>query len=156
MIERRMADDGQLQSKVVGGLSYSLLNTTVGRVGTFITGLLLARLLSPEDYGLFAIAQVVLLALLELQRVGREPCAGEVGRGSTSDRADGCDDERGLEPRAGCGVLRPGAGPRLLLRGARGNLDDPVLSTCVVADAVTAIPAAVMSRECHAGAESCP
>ena len=147
MIERGASDDGQLQSRVVRGLSYSLLNTTVGRVGTFITGLLLARLLSPEDYGLFAIAQVVLLALLSFN---------ELGVSLALVKWDG--DPRRIAPTvatmslawslvlaAGCFVLAPVLADSFEAPEATWMIR--VLSTCVVADAVTAIPAAVMSRE---------
>ncbi|MEV4311913.1 lipopolysaccharide biosynthesis protein [Actinocrispum sp. NPDC049592] len=51
-------------------LSLSLLNTIVGRLGTFLTGIVLARLLTPHDFGLYAVAFVALMALLSLNELG--------------------------------------------------------------------------------------
>ncbi|CAM3451702.1 lipopolysaccharide biosynthesis protein [Kibdelosporangium persicum] len=48
----------------------SLLNTVVGRLGTFLTGIVLARLLTPHDFGVYAIAFVALITLLSLNELG--------------------------------------------------------------------------------------
>jgi PST family polysaccharide transporter len=48
----------------------SLLNTVVGKLGTFVTGIVLARLLMPEDFGVYAVAFVALIALLSLNELG--------------------------------------------------------------------------------------
>lgn len=48
----------------------SLLNTVVGKAGTFITGIVLARLLMPHDFGVYAVAFVALIALLSLNELG--------------------------------------------------------------------------------------
>jgi PST family polysaccharide transporter len=57
-------------SKVRRALGMSLLNTAVGRLGTFLTGIVLARLLVPEDFGVYAVALVALTALLSLNELG--------------------------------------------------------------------------------------
>ncbi|WP_132111378.1 lipopolysaccharide biosynthesis protein [Actinocrispum wychmicini] len=51
-------------------LRLSLLNTVVGKAGTFLTGIVLARLLTPQDFGLYAVAFVALIALLSLNELG--------------------------------------------------------------------------------------
>ena len=51
-------------------LSLSLLNTVIGKLGTFLTGVLLARLLTPEDFGVYAVALVALAAVLSLNELG--------------------------------------------------------------------------------------
>jgi O-antigen/teichoic acid export membrane protein len=51
-------------------LRLSLLNTVVGKAGTFLTGIVLARLLSPHDFGLYAVAFVALIGLLSLNELG--------------------------------------------------------------------------------------
>ena len=57
-------------SKVRRALGMSLLNTAVGRLGTFLTGIVLARILVPEDFGVYAVALVALTALLSLNELG--------------------------------------------------------------------------------------
>lgn len=51
-------------------LRLSLLNTVVGKLGTFLTGIVLARLLTPTDFGVYAVAFVALVALLSLNELG--------------------------------------------------------------------------------------
>ncbi|MFD1048260.1 oligosaccharide flippase family protein, partial [Kibdelosporangium lantanae] len=51
-------------------LKLSLLNTIVGKAGTFLTGIVLARLLTPADFGVYAVAFVALIALLSLNELG--------------------------------------------------------------------------------------
>jgi O-antigen/teichoic acid export membrane protein len=56
-------------SKVRRALGMSLLNTAIGRLGTFLTGIVLARLLVPVDFGVYAVALVALTALLSLNEL---------------------------------------------------------------------------------------
>ena len=51
-------------------LAMSFLNTLVGRVGTFAVGIALARLLSPADFGVYAVALVTLNAMLSFNELG--------------------------------------------------------------------------------------
>ncbi len=62
--------DAALGSAVSKGLWWSLLNTVVARLGTFVSGIVLARLLVPEDYGVFAVALVTMTALLSINELG--------------------------------------------------------------------------------------
>ena len=52
------------------GAAWSLLNSAVVRLGSVVSGIVIARLLVPEDYGTFAIALVVLNALLSINELG--------------------------------------------------------------------------------------
>jgi PST family polysaccharide transporter len=63
-------EDPTLSSHVARGFRWSLLNNTVTRIGSFLTGVLLARLLVPHDYGVYAAALVVLNVLLSLNELG--------------------------------------------------------------------------------------
>ena len=58
------------EGRVRRALGFSLLNTAVGRLGTFVTGIVLARLLAPADFGVFAVALVVLNGLLAVNEMG--------------------------------------------------------------------------------------
>lgn len=51
-------------------LSFSALNTVLAKLGSFLTGVVLARLLVPEDFGVFAVALVVLSAVLSMNELG--------------------------------------------------------------------------------------
>jgi PST family polysaccharide transporter len=64
-------DSGRrLGGAVRRGLGFSILNNALSRLGTVVTGIVLARLLSPSDYGDFAVALVVLNALLSINELG--------------------------------------------------------------------------------------
>jgi len=56
--------------KVRRALGLSFLNTAIGRVGTVLTGILLAHILAPADFGAFAVALVALNAVLSINELG--------------------------------------------------------------------------------------
>ena len=51
-------------------MRWSLLNNFALRLGTFASGLVLARLLAPADYGVFAIALTVLMLAQAMNELG--------------------------------------------------------------------------------------
>jgi O-antigen/teichoic acid export membrane protein len=127
-------------------LLWSILNNVVGRAGTLLTGIVLARLLVPEDYGVYAVALVALAAVLSMNELGvslavvRWP--GDVGRiaptvvtltwASSAVLYVCCF----FAAPAVCRALHaPQATP--VLR---------VLALSVLIDALTAVPAALMTR----------
>jgi PST family polysaccharide transporter len=57
-------------SKVGRGAVWSLLNTVVLRLGTLVAGIVLARLLTPADYGIFAVALVAMTLLQAFNELG--------------------------------------------------------------------------------------
>ncbi|MBI1758414.1 MAG: oligosaccharide flippase family protein [Actinobacteria bacterium] len=67
-----MDDEGapDLAGKVRRGLAWSLLNTVLGRAGTLLVGIALARLLAPADFGVFAVALVALAGVLAINELG--------------------------------------------------------------------------------------
>ncbi|OLR90799.1 oligosaccharide flippase family protein [Actinokineospora bangkokensis] len=56
--------------KVRKALVLSFLNTVTGKLGTLLTGILLARILAPQDFGAFAVALVALSAVLAINELG--------------------------------------------------------------------------------------
>jgi O-antigen/teichoic acid export membrane protein len=52
------------------GLAWSLLNNVVSRLGTFLAGIVVVRILSPQDYGIYAVGMVVLVVLLSMNELG--------------------------------------------------------------------------------------
>ena len=68
------ADERTLSGQVRSGLRWSLLNTALGRLGTFASGIALARLLDPKQFGVFAVALLVMTLLLSLNDAGASAC----------------------------------------------------------------------------------
>jgi O-antigen/teichoic acid export membrane protein len=68
--EPPQVDEHELHRKVRGGLGWSILNNVIGRLGTFISGVAMARLLNVSDFGTFAAALAVMQIFLGLNDVG--------------------------------------------------------------------------------------
>ncbi len=64
------SESAVLHKKVRGGLGWSMLNNVLGRLGTFVSGVAMARLLSPNDFGTFAAALAVMQIFLGLNDIG--------------------------------------------------------------------------------------
>ena len=58
------------EHKVRRALTLSFVNTLIGRLGTVLTGILLAHILVPADFGAFAVALVALNAVLSINELG--------------------------------------------------------------------------------------
>ncbi len=65
-----MGQDGSLIGRASRALGWSLLGTAFGRLSTLAIGIALARVLGPREFGTFAAAQVVLLAVLSVNELG--------------------------------------------------------------------------------------
>jgi lipopolysaccharide exporter len=65
-----MSETSTLSARVRTGILWSALNNLTLRIGTLVTGIALARLLSPEAFGVFAIALTVQTALITLSELG--------------------------------------------------------------------------------------
>jgi lipopolysaccharide exporter len=57
-------------AQVRGALGWSTISTLILRVGTFIVGIVLARILTPEQFGVFAVALTVQAVLMTLADLG--------------------------------------------------------------------------------------
>jgi O-antigen/teichoic acid export membrane protein len=66
------ADATALGRDVSRGLRWSLLSSVLARVGTLVSGVILARLLQPSDYGLYTVAFVTLVLLANVNDLGLE------------------------------------------------------------------------------------
>ncbi|MFF2633278.1 oligosaccharide flippase family protein [Microbacterium sp. NPDC058021] len=68
-----MSDQEQadfVRSRASRAFGWSFGNTLAGRLGTLLIGITLARVLGPEEFGIFAIATVALLAVLSFNELG--------------------------------------------------------------------------------------
>jgi O-antigen/teichoic acid export membrane protein len=137
-----------LGRKVRSAARWSLINTVVMRLGNFATGILLARFaLGPAQWGVYGIAQTVLLVLLS---------ANELGVSLAVVRWDG--DPRRFAPTvltlatASSGLLyaalfvsAPTVARLLDSPDASGVLR--VMCLCLVIDGVAQVPAGFLTRE---------
>jgi len=128
-------------------IHWSVLNTLVGRVGATFVGVLLARILQPDDYGVFAVSLVALNALLSVNELGvslavvRWP--GDVSRIAPTVVTLSLVSSAVLW--LAVFVSAPQIAAALNAPQATGVLR--LLSLGVLVDAVTAVPAALMTRE---------
>ncbi|MFD4554655.1 oligosaccharide flippase family protein [Streptomyces sp. NPDC058469] len=134
--------------KVRSAARWSLINTVVMRLGNFATGILLARFaLGPAEWGVYGIAQTVLLVLLS---------ANELGVGLAIVRWDG--DPRRFAPTVlTLGTLSSGLLYAAIFVSAptvAGLLGSPsasgvlrVMCLCLVIDGVAQVPAGFLTRE---------
>ena len=142
-----LPDEDGLRGRVTRGLRWSALNTLVLRLASLVAGAVLLRLLTPEDYGVFAAALVVVTALLSMN---------ELGVSLAIVRREG--DVRDIAPTVATlalvtsGVLyvltflaAPGVASIMNAPGATPMIR--VLATCVLLDAVATVPAQVLARE---------
>lgn len=64
------AGTAHVAGQVRSGLTWSLVNNVVLRLASLTSGIVLARILSPEDFGVYAIALTVLVLLLSANELG--------------------------------------------------------------------------------------
>lgn len=64
--------EGDLTSQVRSGLSWSFGSNIFSRITTLVTGVIMARLLAPEDFGVFAVAMVAMTILVNINDLGLE------------------------------------------------------------------------------------
>ncbi|MDR3649008.1 MAG: oligosaccharide flippase family protein [Acidimicrobiales bacterium] len=64
---------GELGTLVKRGLKWAFAGAFVMRFGTFLTGLIMARILSPRDFGVYAVGFVALTVTASINDIGIEP-----------------------------------------------------------------------------------
>ncbi|WP_336209664.1 oligosaccharide flippase family protein [Nonomuraea sp. LPB2021202275-12-8] len=65
-----MSDLGDIERKAGRGLRWSLLGNVVMKAGSFVMSLVLARILMPEDFGVFAIALAISQFVIHINDAG--------------------------------------------------------------------------------------
>ncbi|GGM50866.1 hypothetical protein GCM10012275_22170 [Longimycelium tulufanense] len=142
-----MSTAATLSGRFQRGLWLSLLNTLLSRVGTFAMGVLLARLLVPQDFGVYATALVVQTVLLTFN---------DFGVASAVVRREG--EVRSILPTAWTVAVVGGAlaflasllaAPTLarLMGSPEGTGVIQLLSSNVLLDGFAAVPGALLTRE---------
>ncbi|MET0715920.1 MAG: oligosaccharide flippase family protein, partial [Mycetocola sp.] len=67
---REVHEDSSVTQLASRAFRWSFLNTVASRLGPLFIGIALARLLGPEQFGVFAIATVTLMAVLSFNELG--------------------------------------------------------------------------------------
>jgi PST family polysaccharide transporter len=65
-----VSEDGSLFSRAGRALGWSFASTAVAKLSTLAIGIVLARVLGPQEFGTFAVATVALLAVLSFNELG--------------------------------------------------------------------------------------
>ncbi len=136
-----------LAGKVTRGLAWSLVNSVVGRVGQLAVGILLAHLLAPRDFGVFAVAMVAYTIVISVSELGvsvalvRRPADG-ARLGPTVTTMSLLSSSVLV---AGLWAAAPAIAAQLRVPAATGVLR--VLSLAVLVAGVAAVPGALVQRD---------
>jgi O-antigen/teichoic acid export membrane protein len=135
-----------LARQVRKAFTWSLAGLLVGRIGTLTSGIILARVLAPEDYGVFAVAQVVLVLVVNLNDLGLEQALvrwpGGVDRAAPTARTLTL--ASSVAQFAVMFVLAPVLASALSAPEATGIIQ--LLAFSVVINGLFAIPSAMLTR----------
>ncbi len=139
-------DAGSLGRRVGSGLGWSMVNTVVARAATVLVGVVLARLLSPEDYGIYTAALVLVTAALSMNELGvslaivRWPGSPASIAPTVTTMAVAWSTALVVV----CWVAAPAVATSLGSPDATGVIR--ALTVCILVDALAAVPAALLTR----------
>jgi O-antigen/teichoic acid export membrane protein len=71
--QQHPVDEPELIDLVKRGLRWSFAGMSAVRLGTFLSGLVMARILSPVDFGIYTVGAVALLLTASINDIGIEP-----------------------------------------------------------------------------------
>jgi PST family polysaccharide transporter len=140
------AEDGSLFGRAGRALGWSVASTAIGKLSTLAIGVVIARLLGPEEFGTFAVALVALLAVLSFNELGvslaivrwpgePEEIAPTVATLSVVSSA---------VTYVGCWVAAPAFSELMGQPGATPTVR--LMCVCVLVNGLVAAPAAVLQR----------
>lgn len=143
----RLGAPGTLRRQVAGGLSWSALNSLVSRAGQLAVGIVMARLLAPRDFGVFAVALVAFTVVMSVNELGVSVAVvrwpGDVRRIAPTVTTLAAVSSAGFT--ALCVALSPWLAGALGAPEAAGVLR--VLSLAVLVAGISAVPAGLIQRE---------
>lgn len=138
--------DPDLSTQVRSSLGWSLLNSMISRIANVALGILLARLLMPEDYGVFAVGLVFMVGLGSMNELGTSVAIvrwrGDVERAARTAVTLSIATSVGLY--LGCFMLAPALSSALNAPSATGLLR--LMALGVVVDGCSSIPNALLTR----------
>jgi O-antigen/teichoic acid export membrane protein len=144
---------GDLRERLRVGVAWSFLDSMLSRLGQLVVGIVLARLLSPRDFGVFAVALVAYTVIMSVNELGvsltvvRAP-AGEVARFAPTVTT------LALASSGMFTVLCMATAPLLAraLGSAQATGSLRVLALAIPVAGLTAVPAGLLVREFRQGA----
>ena len=143
--------DEELNALASKGLKWSFVSTILGRVLTPITSIILARLLVPEDFGVFAVAVAVQAALMSFNDLGVSNAIvwwpGSVRQAAATATTLALATSVGLY--AACFVAAPYVADILNVPQAAGVLR--LLSVTVIIDGASSVPIGLIGRQFRQG-----
>jgi O-antigen/teichoic acid export membrane protein len=144
--ERAVAAEPELTSQVRSGLGWSLLNSMISRIANVALGILLARLLVPHDYGVFAVGLVFMVGLGSMNELGTSVAIvrwrGDVERAART--AVTLSVATSVALYLACFLLAPALAGTLNAPSATGLLR--LMALGVVIDGCSSIPNALLTR----------
>jgi O-antigen/teichoic acid export membrane protein len=138
-----------LGSKVGKGLAWSSVNTIVSRVGQLFVGIVLARLIAPSEFGVFAAALVVLTVVISISELGVSVAIVQAENREEVDRiapvVTTLSAASGIGLAGGMALLAPWLAAALGAPAATGPIR--VLALSLVIAGLAATPSACIQRE---------
>lgn len=141
-----VADEAALTRSIRRGALWSVLNTVLTRAAGLATGIVLARLLAPDDFGAYAVALVVLNVVMSMNELGISLAVirWEGDPGEIAPTVASLTIASSVTLYAACFSLAPAFSAWMGSASAADLIR--VLCLCIVIDAITAVPAGVMTR----------
>ncbi len=141
--------DASLRSKVGRGLAWSTVNTVCIRVGQLAVGVALARLIAPEQFGVFAAALVVLTVVISISELGVSVAIVQARDRDEVDRIAPVVTSVSLLSGAGLGALMALTAPWLARGLGAPAAAGPIrlLALSLLIAGASAVPSACLQRE---------
>jgi O-antigen/teichoic acid export membrane protein len=140
------APERALDERIGGGLRWSFVNNILGRLGSVLAGVVLARILAPADYGVYAAALIVLSAILSMNELGVSVAVVR-WPGRVDDIAPTVTTIAAVTSGvlfAGCFAVAPAVASAL--NSPHASTLIRVVSVCVLADGAASVSAALITR----------
>jgi O-antigen/teichoic acid export membrane protein len=144
-------DGEELNARLAGGLKWSFVSTILGRVLTPVTAIILAHLLVPEDFGVFAVAVAVQAALMSFNDLGVSNAIiwwpGDVRKAARTATTLALGTSTLLY--LGCFIAAPLISDFMRVPEATGVLR--LLALSVIVDGISSVPVGLLGREFRQG-----
>jgi PST family polysaccharide transporter len=149
VVGTRAGKTSSLGSKVGKGLAWSTVNTVVSRVGQLVVGVALARLIAPDEFGVFAAALVVLNVVISISELGVSVAIVQAPDRAEVDRIAPVVTSVSMLSGAGLAALMALTAPWLAAGLGAPAAAGPIrlLAISLVIAGLSAVPSACMQRE---------
>ena len=140
-------------TRVSRGLGVSLLGQVVTRLGVFASGVVLARLLTPEDFGVFAVALTAATVVMAINELGVIPAIVRWRGDLAAACATGATLALGMSAVLWVGAVVTAPALAAAVDAPEAVTVIRVLTATVLVDGAIAVPLALLARELRQGAQ---